>query len=181
MVSSIMVLFSYYSPPRTQSPNQSPRPDPAQLFSLSPSRRRLNTSAFNWSLNLIEANLKFLKTLVDLVDERATCFEKLSRRAESLPTILESTLPLRREWGAHLVAASVENEDIEAVAQNSVNVGDDENVNNERLIMEEASRWSGNMVVLGDLCRKWQNDVYHETIEKLLNDGVRSRQRKGHS
>ncbi|KAL8884323.1 MAG: hypothetical protein Q9215_007596 [Flavoplaca cf. flavocitrina] len=125
----------------------------------------------------MEANLKFLKKLVDVVDERATCFENLSRGAESLATILEDTLTLSQEWGARFCAASVENEDIEAVAQNSVDVGDDENINNERLIKEELSRWSGDMVVLGDLCRKWQNDVYHETIEKLLNDGVHSRSR----
>ncbi|KAL8840405.1 MAG: hypothetical protein Q9176_003903 [Flavoplaca citrina] len=177
MVSSIMVLFDYYSPPRTQPPNQPPHPEAAHLFSLSPPRRQLNTSAFNWSLNLMEANLKFLKKLVDVVDERATCFENLSRGAESLATILEDTLTLRQEWGARFCAASVENEDIEAVAQNSVDVGDDENINNERLIKEELSRWSGDMVVLGDLCRKWQNDVYHETIEELLNDGVHPRSR----
>ncbi|KAL8883353.1 MAG: hypothetical protein Q9192_007223 [Flavoplaca navasiana] len=170
MVSSIMVLFDYYSPPRAQTPNQSPRPEPAHLFSLSPSRRRLNTSVFNWSLNLMEANLKLLTTLVDVVDKRATSFEKLSRRAKSLPTILETTLTLRQEWGGHL------NEDIKAVAQNSVHVGDDENVKDERLIKEELSRWSGDMVVLGDLCQKWQNDVYHETIEKLFDD-ARSRRR----
>ncbi len=125
----------------------------------------------------MEANLKFLKKLVDVVDKRATCFEKLSRGAESLPTILETTLPLRQEWGAHFDATENEIEDIEAVARNGVDVGDIENVNNERLIKEGLSRWSADMVVLGDLCRKWQNDVYHETIEKLLNDGVRSRRR----
>ena len=124
----------------------------------------------------MEANLKFLQTLVDVVDERATFFERVSRGAESLPTILETSLPLRQVWGAHFNGTKFENnKDIEAVAQNCVDVGVDENVNSERLIMEELSRWSADMVVLGDLCRKWQNDVYHETIEKLLNNELRSR------
>ena len=123
----------------------------------------------------MEANLKSLQTLVDVVDKRATFFKGVSRGAESLPTILEIALPLRKEWGAHFGAASVENEGTEAVAQNSVDVGVDENVNSERLIKEELNRWSADMVVLGDLCRKWQNDVYHETIEKLLNNELRSR------
>ena len=138
MVSSILVLFDYYSPLRTQTPNQSPRPQPTPLFSLSPSRRRPNTSAFNWSLTLMEANLKFLKMLVDVVDKRATFFERVSRGAESLPTILGTTLPLRQVWGAHFDGTNFENnEGIEAVAQNCVDVGDNEIVNNERLIKEE--------------------------------------------
>ncbi len=46
----------------------------------------------------------------------------------------------------------------------------DENLQNELLEREYLRQWSGSMDRLGDLCAKWQNDVYVETVERILSD-----------
>ncbi|CAO1600449.1 hypothetical protein XANCAGTX0491_004138 [Xanthoria calcicola] len=154
---------------QTRSPH--PHPHPANLFSLTRSRPDLEASTLSSSLTHSEANIRAFRNLINLVNERTTFFETQSLKAvESLHTTSDttSTSHPNETQAPHLDTTEIEDQDHEAVTQKNDNGGDmDEKAGADQSIEGELKQWSGNMVVLGDLCRKWQDDVFNATIEAI--------------
>ena len=86
---------------------------------------------------------------------------------------------LRRVWGGYCGAINLENDDNDDDDDKIVDGDKDQKVHKESLENEYLRQLSGDMVILGDLCRKWQNGVLDATLEKILEDGRRSRRRLG--
>lgn len=134
------LVYQRYSKPRAPAPTPSPQSEPTDLFSLSRPRPGLDMSIFSSSLGKLDASTKALKSLVDLVDERATFFETLELlgAGESRNTIENTTPKLFQTWSG---AARLENKGHKAVTRENDNGGDkDEEADTEKVIEGELKR-----------------------------------------
>ncbi|KAI4234864.1 MAG: hypothetical protein LQ349_003535 [Xanthoria aureola] len=157
------IICHHYFNSRNEGPTRRPhpRPHPAHVFSLTRPRPDLEASTLSSSLTQSEANIRALRSLIILVDERATFFEKLSPGGKTLDT----TSNPNETQATHLDTTRIEDQGHEAVTQKNDNDGDiDEKIGDDQVIEGELKQWSGDMVLLGNLCRKWQDDVFNATI-----------------
>ena len=154
-----MVSFNISQAPQISIPTGAkattspPHRQQTHLFSLSRSRPAFNISIFHPSFSNFERNFKAFAALVDVVEERANFYESLSVK------IVNGS----DDWYGTNKRLGME--DIDKTDETIRYRDYDKNLHNELLEREYLKQWSSDRVRLGDLCAKWQNDVYIETVE----------------
>lgn len=129
-----------------------------QIFSLSRSRPAFDTSIFHPSFSNFESNFKAFSALVDLLEERGSFYQTLLVKIGSGSDDRYGT---NKRLGK---------EDIDRT-DDTIRYRDyDKNFQNELREKAYLKQWKGGMERLGDLCARWQNDVYVETVERILSD-----------
>ncbi|KAI4221810.1 MAG: hypothetical protein L6R36_006628 [Xanthoria steineri] len=168
------IICHHYFQSRDEAPTRSPHPHPhpENLFSLTRPRPDLEASILSSSLTESEANIRAFRNLIILVNERATFFEtQYLKASESLHTTSNTILTPLETRAPHLDATGIEDQGHEAVTQKSNNGSDvDEKAGDDQSIESELKQWSGDMVLLGNLCRKWQDNVFDATIEAISRE-----------
>lgn len=138
------------------------------MFSLTRPRPDLEASTLSSSLTQSEANVRAFRNLINLVNERATFFEtQFLKAAESLHTTSETSSTPCKTNAPHSGAPRLEPQVHEAATRNNLDGGNEEKAGADQLIEGELKQWSGDMVLLGNLCRKWQDNVFDATIEAI--------------
>lgn len=164
------IICHHYFQSRDEAPTRSPypHPHPEYLFSLTRPRPDLEASTLSSSLIQSEANIRAFRNLITLVNERATFFETLSLGAKTLDSTSNTTSNARETQAPHLNTAGIEDQGDEAVTQKHDTGGDiAEKAGDDQLIEGELKQWSGDIGLLVNLCRKWQDDVFTATIEAI--------------
>ncbi|KAL8878151.1 MAG: hypothetical protein Q9198_003982 [Flavoplaca austrocitrina] len=128
------------------------------VFSLSRSRPAFDTSIFHPSFSNFERNFKAFAALVDLVEERARFHETLSVKIMNGSDDRYGTNKRLRKEVVDKTDDTIRYRDY------------DKNLQNELLERKYLRQWSCGMDRLVNLSAKWQNDVYVETVERILSD-----------